>query len=125
MLFDTDILIWHLRGHKGAGEVIDRSGERMISILTRMELIQGIGNLHHLKEVKNLFKDMDFMVLPLTPNIGNRALFYVEEYGLSSGIEAADALIAATAVENGLPLISGNLRHFKMIKELDLVGFKA
>jgi len=124
VLFDTDVLIWHLRGHKGAGEIIDRAGERAISILTRMELLQGIGNLHHLKQVKNLLKDMDFLVLPLTPNIGNRALIYIEEYGLASGIESADAIIAATAVENSIPLTSGNIRHFKSINELKLVPFK-
>jgi len=124
VLFDTDVLIWHLRGHEGAAERINRAGERAISVLTRMELLQGTGNIHHLKAVKNLLRDMDFIVLPLTPNIGSRALVYVEEYGLVSGIGAGDAIIAATAVENNLPLISGNFRHFKSIKELSLVSFK-
>ena len=48
----------------------------------------------------------------------------VEEYGLSSGIRAGDAIIAATAIENNMPLASGNAKHFKAIKDLDLVIFK-
>ena len=49
---------------------------------------------------------------------------YVEEYGLSAGLRAGDAIIAATAVENALPLMSANAKHFRPINELDLVVFR-
>jgi hypothetical protein len=35
-----------------------------------------------------------------------------------------DAIIAATSVENALPLMSANAKHFRPIKELDLVVFR-
>ena len=56
--------------------------------------------------------------------IGHRASIYVEEYTLSSGLGAADAVIAATAVENNLILASSNVKHFKSIKELQVKAFK-
>jgi len=65
-----------------------------------------------------------FIVLPFTENIGHRASIYIEEYTLSSGLRYGDAIIAATAVENNIPLFSSNTKHFKMIKELKLKVFK-
>ena len=66
----------------------------------------------------------DFYILPLTENIGHRASIYIEEYALASGIRAGDAIVAATAVENNLPLASSNAKHYRSIKELTLKIFK-
>lgn len=65
-----------------------------------------------------------FTILPLSENIGHRALIYIEEYALSRGLRAGDAIIAATAVENNMTLVSGNAKHFRPIKELKLKVFK-
>ena len=45
---------------------------------------------------------------------------YIEEYSLSHGLRARDALIAATATENNMTLCSSNAKHFKPIKDLKL-----
>jgi hypothetical protein len=39
-------------------------------------------------------------------------------------MRAGDAIIAATAVENNLPMVSSNAKHFKAVKELQLNIFK-
>ena len=118
MLFDTDILIWLKRGNIKAAKILDDSAERYISILTRMELLQGAENKNHLSYTESFIAESGFVVLPLTDNIGHRALIYIEEYALSHGLRANDAIIAATAAENNLTLCSSNVKHFKPIKEL-------
>jgi predicted nucleic acid-binding protein len=39
-------------------------------------------------------------------------------------MRAGDAIIAATASENNMPLATGNAKHFKVVKELELKVFK-
>lgn len=124
MIFDTDIFIWVERGNKKAADLIDATPERYLSIQSYMELLQGARDRTRQRLVKQFIADLGFTVLPLTENIGHRALVYIEEYGLASGMRAGDALIAATAVENRLPLATGNGKHFKVVKELDLKVFR-
>ena len=120
MIFDTDIFIWVQRGNGKVATLVEKTPDRFLSIQTYMELLQGATSKDQHKHTKSFIKDFNFMVLPLTENIGHRALVYVEEYGLRAG----DAIIAATAVENNLPLSSSNKKHFKAIRDLNLKVFK-
>ncbi len=124
MLFDTDILIWIQRGNVKAAHLVDRTDERSISVQTFMELLQASRDKRQHAIIKRYLQDLSFSVLPLTENIGHRALVYVEEYGLSSGMRAGDAIVAATATENGLTLATGNARHFRPVKGLALRIFR-
>ncbi len=82
------------------------------------------GNKQQHREVKNFLKEFAFTTLPITENIAHRAAIYVEEYTLSNSIRAGDAIVAATAAQNNLPLCSGNKKHFSAIKEVQLKHFK-
>lgn len=124
MIFDTDIFIWAQRGNQNAAELMQNEPHRCLSIQTYMELLQCAENKTQHKHVKDFLTCFGFTILPLTENIGHRASIYVEEYTLSSGIRSADALVAATAVENNMTLSSSNSKHFRMIKELKLKIFK-
>ena len=124
MLVDTDVLIWVLRGNHRAGAAVDQCPSRAISIVTYMELIQGARDKQELKAIKRFLTDMGFGTLPLTENIGHRASIYMEEYVLSDGLSMADALVAATAIEGGEPLLSGNIKHYRVLSELELHSFR-
>ena len=124
MIFDTDIFIWAQRGNEKAAKLMEMSDERHLSIQSFMELLQCAKNKKQHKHIKGFLTSFNFLVLPLTENIGHRASIYIEEYTLASSLRSGDAIIAATAVENNLPLVSSNVKHFRMIKELKMKSFK-
>jgi predicted nucleic acid-binding protein len=124
MMYDTDILIWIQRGNRKAARLVEKDQERSLSIQSYMELLQGARDKADQKVVKDFIYAFDFQILPLSENIGHRALVYVEEYALAAGMRSADALIAATAVERNLVLVSSNTKHFKAVAELRLKAFR-
>ena len=124
MIFDTDILIWIQRGNDKAAKLIEKDEDKYLSIQSYMELLQGARNKTHHKYVKDFISEFEFSILPLTENIGHRALIYVEEYALSSNMRAGDAIIAATAVENNMILVSSNVKHFRIVNELQIKRFR-
>jgi predicted nucleic acid-binding protein len=89
-----------------------------------MELLQGARDKEEQKQLRDFIFAFDFAVLPMSENIGHRALVYVEEYALSAGMRSADALVAATAVENNMTLMTGNTKHFRAVRELQLKAFR-
>ena len=124
MLFDTDIFIWVQRGSRKAAALVDRTEERFLSVYSYMELLQGAKNKKHHAYVNDFLSSFGFVTLPLSENIGHRALIYIEEYAMSHGLRAGDALVAATAAENNLQLVTSNAKHLKPIKELKIKVFR-
>jgi len=124
MLFDTDVLIWVFRGDRQAADCVDRCEDRFISIVSLMELFQGARDRQEVRMIKDFLRDLGFRTIPLSENIGHRAVIYVEQYALRSGLRVADALVAATSVESNIPLLSGDSRHYRTIAGLDFVAFK-
>lgn len=124
MLFDTDIFIRIQRGNREAARLVERDVDRLLSVLTYMELLQCAQNRRQHDNTKQFVKDFGFRTLPLTENIGHREAVYVEEYSLTHGLRAADAVIAATAAEHSLVLCSTNAKHFRPIRELKLKIFR-
>lgn len=123
MLFDTDIFVWVQRGNLKAATLVEREPRRFLSAQTYLELLQGARNKEEQQTTKQFLADFHFTLLPLTETIGHRAMVYIEEYGLAGGLRAGDALIAATATENNLTLLSGNGKHFKPIHGLRIKIF--
>ena len=59
-----------------------------------------------------------YPIAPLSASIGERAYKLLLRYAKSHGLHVFDSLVAATALERGLTLVSKNQRHFAMIVEL-------
>ena len=124
MIFDTDVLIWVQRGNARAANAVNAAPVRMISLMTGLELLQNAKDKRQMLATQKFLSDFGFQTIPLTANIGHRALACIESFGLSHGLNAGDALIAATALETGIPLLSANHKHFSPIKNLQLVRFR-
>ena len=124
MIFDTDLFIWIQRGNSKAARLAEQEEERLLSLQTYLELLQGAQNQQQHESTKSFLKTFGFATLPLTENIGHRAAVYIEEYALSHGLRAGDALVAATAAEHGLTLCTSNAKHFSPIRDLKVRVFK-
>jgi len=123
MLVDTDVFIWYLRGYEKAATFLEDCQPVMLSVVTYMELVQGMRNKQELQVLRQTIQHWRWRVLPIDEIISNRAAIYVEEHFLSHSLRLADALIAATAVEQGLTLATANSKHYRMIKELVIKRF--
>jgi len=124
ILIDTDVIIWHMRGNENARAAIYQIETPAISIITQMELVQGLRNKAEQVALHRFLERLGFDVLSVNDVISQRALFLMEEWRLSHQMLMADALIAATAIEHGLSLLSGNEKHYRFLKMLKLEGFK-
>lgn len=121
MLFDTDIFIWIQKGIPVAADVVEDAGiDGCASLITYMEFLHGSPDKRTLRLNKSFFQAASIALLPITVEISYRASRYVEQFCVSHNMHTNDALIAATAVENGLTLVTGNGKHYRQLKELDL-----
>ena len=124
MLVDTDVLIWHFRGFPTATQRLARLQGMTISAVTWLELLQGFRNRAEMLAVQKSLALHNAERLPLTPAITEHAVALMEGFALSHGLQLADALIAATAIEHKTTLLTGNTKHFSSIAELKLERFE-
>ena len=124
MIINTDVIIWYMRGNKKAYKVIEDQQGFFTSVVTYIELIQGMRNKNELIELRRAFREWNTRILYINEEISSKAMFYIERHYLTHSLQLADALIAATALVNGLPMLTGNDKHYTMIKELEIIKFK-
>ena len=60
---------------------------------------------------------------PLTESITQRAIGIMESLVLSHGLQMGDALIAATAIEPRLSVLTANVKHFAAVPHRGLESF--
>ena len=123
MLVDTDIIIWYMRGNQKSYEILNKNKGFKISVVTYMELVQGMRNKQELTLLRKALKNWETKIIYITEEISSKAMFYVEQHYLSHSVQLADALIGATAVAHGESLVTGNIKHYKIVKEINLTKF--
>lgn len=111
-------------------EPSDESEEKIISVIDKKE------KLHALEEVQGLWKNHDnsmpvddyirnmrkgrqFDIRLRCPHLG----FSGKRFCLKITLQLADALIAATAVENEKTLCTANCKHYKCVPDLKMDVF--
>jgi hypothetical protein len=123
MLVDTDVLIWYMRGNGKALRAIEALDEFSISVVTYIELVQGLRNKAELNTLRNFLQSQSVSVLHVTESISSTVMFLVEQHHFSHSLGFSDAIIAATAVSHGLPLMTANTKHYRVIENLILKKF--
>jgi len=118
-LIDTDVMVDVSRRNAAAATYVDSLDDTVISIITAHELIVGARNQRDADGIDGLIKSFPVHA-ELGAQITGMAYGLLKRYAKSDGLRTFDALIAATAIAEGLTLISRNRKHFQMIGDLSL-----
>jgi hypothetical protein len=109
ILLDSDVLVDHLRGHR---RIVPGRDELFVSAISRAELFSGRGAEE--QRIRRLLEPMTN--LSVDAAIAERAGRLRRE----TRRRLPDALIAATALEHRLTLVTRNVRDFEGVKGLRL-----
>lgn len=119
-LVDSSVAIDFLRRHAPAVAALDAASARddlATSEMTRFELLAGMRPGEE-RDTETFFSLL--AVIPIEEVIARTAGTLARCYRRShSGIEDADYLIAATALELDADLLTTNVRHFPMLERLE------
>ncbi len=118
-LIDSNVLIDVSRGSAAAIQYVDGLVEPwVVSRATALELIVGARDKRDLAVIDGFLSL--YSVVPLSDSIGTRAYGLLKAYAKSHGLHVFDSLIAATAIEYDLTLVTLNRKHYQMIDGLKL-----
>lgn len=118
LLVDTDVLIDYLNAGDHSALLENSRNRIYYSIVTRKELLAKQGLRADEREaIDDTLRR--FRVIPLNRAITDRYSLLRQQH---RRLEKEDALIAATALVQRLPLMTGNWRHFRDIRGLVLYG---
>jgi predicted nucleic acid-binding protein len=124
LLIDTDILIDIANNDITAKQRLTKESQHYqltISSITEMELIVGCRNKTELQNLNQFLNQ--FNRLNLNENISNIAIQLIQTYNLSHNLLIPDALIAATAIGENMPLLSKNQKDYRFILNLNLLSY--
>lgn len=117
VLVDTDVLIEYLRGRSEAVEYLESlTADLYLSVISVAELFAGVRGGEEKSSLEQLLQA--FNILPVTEKMARIGGLYRRDYGRSHGTGLADALIAASAEDNGAGFVTFNRRHFPMISRI-------
>ena len=120
LLFDTNILIYHLNGQLNeTGTALLKqglSGQGAYSIISRIEVLGFEQSEAADLQAKRILSRL--IELPLTSQIAERTIILRKHLK----IKIPDAIIAATALEYSLQLVTRNQDDFARIKNLRLIN---
>ena len=114
LLLDTDVLIDYLRDRPEAVAYVEGLvGELLISAVTVAELYAGVREGAERAKLENFLKV--FHIVPIEDEIARKGGLYRRNYRKSHNTGLSDALIAATAEIQQVPLVTLNKKHFPML----------
>lgn len=125
-LIDTDVLIDYLRGVSKAAKCLKDLTARSpcyLSPITVAELYVGVREGKERVILDQFIQE--FQIVVLNESIAMKGGLFRRDYGKSHGVGLADALIAASAEELTLTVVTLNKKHYPMLKEVKVPYLKA
>ena len=78
LMIDSDILIWYMRGNQKAYKIIEEQNGFFISVVSYMELVQGMQNKKELTLFRKSLRSWNAKILYINEDISAKAMFFVE-----------------------------------------------
>ena len=105
VVVDTDVLIDHLRGHRR----LDPATTTAYSVVSRCELFAGTDDAAIIRTLLDAMVEVD---------VDRRVAETAGAIRRDHRLAMADAIVAATALGLGVPLVTRNARHFRGVTGL-------
>lgn len=120
VLCDTNILIHAFNGNISTIESLEKIGFEniVLSSVTTMELLQGMGNKTELAQMKKKIKYYD--IIHFDSQISQKSIELIESFKLSHHLQIPDAIIGATAIVNKIELFTYNKKDFDFMPDIIL-----
>ena len=117
ILVDTNIFLYLLEGNETIEEILQ--GKIIyLSVITELELL-GFSKLSAKEEKTIIQLLIDCKVINIDNSIKNFYSSLRKKYNL----KLADAIIAATSISLGIPLITAD-KQFQIVSELNLIAYE-
>ena len=122
-LLDTNVLVAMFRGRQTIREAILKVGfdNCCVSEISMAELFVGVykcGYEEHSHETR--FVEEHFSVIPISRSIAKYAQIRAQLEAEGIRLDNFDLLIAATAITEGMTLVTHNTKHFERIPRLNV-----
>ena len=114
-LADTNVFLKIFKGNLELSSFVKKS-QSFIDTTIYVECIQGSKSNHEKSVIEKYLRC--FPLLPITPVTSALTIELIRKYSNSHGLLLPDALIAATALENDLEIITFDIDDFKYIQGL-------
>ncbi len=116
-IVDTNVLIALFRGNRDL-QLFLETLDCAVDTTVYVELIQGVKNKIEVARIERALAT--FQMMHFNESISAHTIDLIRTYSKSHGLLLADAIIAATCLENGLTLATFNAKDFRFIKGLKI-----
>jgi len=114
-LLDNNVITQILKGNQTVTDFVANL-DFAVCATVYIEALQGSISNAQKQSIKKVLDNVPLLLI--TPEISQRAINLIDAYSNSHGLLLADALIAATALENDLTIVTYNMDDFKFVQDL-------
>jgi len=120
VLLDTNVLVYHVAGDPVATRFLDETIARRSFCLSTLTVIEFLGWHGHTDDEFVKCKELIELatIFSISKEVADKAI----ELRRAKRIKLADAVIASTALINNLKLVTGNVRDFRGIRDLQIIN---
>ena len=114
--FDSDVLIWHLRGERKALNLLKRlrDDEQFELWIGAMQRAEVVFFMRSAEESATLLFLAQFQTVPVDQQIIDKAGEFYRKWNPRVGTDVNDAILAATVLQTGGRIYTLNSKHYPM-----------